>query len=172
MFRVHCWGVRGSLPVSGPEFRRFGGNTFCIEVQCGETRLLFDAGSGLHPAARAMMGEGVKNYNLFSTHCHYDHIIGLPFFYPIYMPDSSVQVWAGHLGNTMTTREMMDRFIQPPWFPVRIEMCGSPGWNSTTSTPATRWTSHPAFRLEHGTLNHPGNSTGYRIEWESLRPSP
>lgn len=165
MFRVHCWGVRGSLPVSGPEFRRFGGNTFCIEVQCGETRLLFDAGSGLHPAARAMMGEGVKNYNLFFTHCHYDHIIGLPFFYPIYMPDSSVQVWAGHLGNTMTTREMMDSFIQPPWFPVRIEMCRSRlefhDFNAGDTLDVA-----PGLSLSTGALNHPGNSTGYRIEWE------
>ena len=165
MFRVHCWGVRGSLPVSGPQFQRYGGNTFCIEVQCGDHRLLFDAGSGLLPASRRMLGEGVKHYELFFTHCHYDHIVGLPFFLPIYVPDTTVRVWSGHLEGTMTTRDMMDEFIRPPWFPIRMEMCRSHLEFRDFSAGDTIDV-YPGLTMKTGKLNHPGSATGYRIEWQ------
>ena len=42
------WGVRGSTPVSGPEYAEFGGSTPCLEVRCGERLFLVDAGSGLY----------------------------------------------------------------------------------------------------------------------------
>jgi phosphoribosyl 1,2-cyclic phosphodiesterase len=153
------------LPVSGPQFQRYGGNTFCIEVQCGEHRLLFDAGSGLMPASRAMLGDGVKSYNLFFTHCHYDHIIGLPFFFPIYMPDTRVNVWAGHLDGMMTTRDMMDSFIQPPWFPVRMDMCRARLAFHDFAAGDTLEVI-PGLTINTGKLNHPGNATGYRLEWQ------
>jgi phosphoribosyl 1,2-cyclic phosphodiesterase len=165
VFRVHCWGVRGSLPVSGPQFQRYGGNTFCIEVQCGEHRLLFDAGSGLLPASRMLLGEGIKNYELFFTHCHYDHIVGLPFFLPIYVPDTTVRIWSGHLEGTMTTREMMDSFIRPPWFPIRMEMCRS-RLEFRDFSAGDVLEVFPGLVLKTGSLNHPGNATGYRIEWQ------
>lgn len=165
MFRVHCWGVRGSLPVSGPQFQRYGGNTFCIEVQCGDHRLLFDAGSGLLPASRTLLGEGVKHYELFFTHCHYDHIVGLPFFLPIYVPDTTVRVWSGHLEGGMTTRDMMDSFIRPPWFPIRMEMCRSKLEFRDFSAGDTLEV-FPGLAMKTGKLNHPGNATGYRIEWQ------
>ena len=164
MFRVHCWGVRGSLPVSGPEFQRYGGNTFCIEVRCGDHRMLFDAGSGLMPASKALIAEGVRNFDLFFTHSHYGHIIGLPFFFPIYYPDASVRVWAGHLDGRMTTREMMDSFIQPPWFPVRMEVCRSK-LDFRDFTAGETLDVIPGLTMRTGQLNHPGNSTGYRLEW-------
>lgn len=164
MFRVHCWGVRGSLPVSGPQFQKYGGNTFCIEVQCGDRHLLFDAGSGLLPASRALLDKGIKSYDLFFSHCHYDHIIGLPFFLPIYSADTNIRIWSGHLDGVMTTREMMDSFVRPPWFPVRLEMCRSCLDFRDFSAGDTLDVA-PGITLRTGRLNHPGNATGYRVEW-------
>src|SRR6187551_716715 len=80
------WGVRGSIPVSGPEFERYGGNTSCIQIRCGEHRMIFDAGSGVREAGLAMLNDEVRDVDLFFSHCHYDHIIGLPFFKAIYYP--------------------------------------------------------------------------------------
>jgi phosphoribosyl 1,2-cyclic phosphodiesterase len=152
------------LPVSGPQFEKYGGNTFCIEVQCGDHRLLFDAGSGLLPASRALIAEGVKTYDLFFSHCHYDHIVGLPFFLPIYSPDTTVRIWSGHLDGTMTTAEMMDSFIRPPWFPVRMNMCRSRLDFRDFSAGDTLEVA-PGLTVKTAKLNHPGNATGYRIEW-------
>src|ERR671932_382197 len=101
-FTVKFWGVRGSLPVAGPEFLRYGGNTACVEMRCGRHVLIFDAGSGLKPAGKALRAEGVADLDLFFTHCHYDHILGLPFFAPLYEGRSRVILWSGHLNGAMT----------------------------------------------------------------------
>ena len=62
LFRVRFWGVRGSLPVSGPEFQQYGGNTACIEIQCGRHTLFFDAGSGLRPAGEALKADAQDRF--------------------------------------------------------------------------------------------------------------
>ena len=95
-FRVKIWGARGTLPVSGENFRKYGGNTICIEVRCGDHVLLFDAGSGLHPAGMALRAEGVTDVDLF------------------------VSIWSAHLAGAMTTREMLKDFMSPPCFPVPL----------------------------------------------------
>lgn len=164
MFRVRFWGVRGSLPVSGPEFQKYGGNTFCVEVQCGEHRLLFDSGSGMLPASRSLLAEGVRTFNLFFTHCHYDHIIGLPYFAPLYIPNTQVTLWSGHMSGRMTTRQMMAAFIHPPWFPIKIDACAA---NLTFKdfVPGNMLDIGSGPRISTGSLNHPGGAVGYRIEW-------
>lgn len=165
MFRVRFWGVRGSLPVSGPEFQRYGGNTFCVEIQCGEHRLLFDAGSGISPASRALLAEGITNYNLFFSHCHYDHIIGLPYFIPIYSPDTDVTIWSGHMTNGMTTRQMVSEFIQPPWFPIKLDACRA-NMKFMDFKMGDKLDAFPGIGMRTGKLDHPGNAVGYRIEWK------
>jgi phosphoribosyl 1,2-cyclic phosphodiesterase len=126
--------------------------------------MLFDAGSGILPASRKMLGEGVKHFELFFTHCHYDHIVGLPFFMPIYVPDTTVRVWSGHLDDTMTTREMMDSFIRPPWFPIRMEMCRS-RLDFRDFNAGDTLNVFSGLVMKTGKLNHPGSATGYRLEW-------
>ena len=43
--KLSFWGVRGTLPVPGPETLRYGGNTSCLTLEvAGEPLLIFDAG--------------------------------------------------------------------------------------------------------------------------------
>ncbi len=164
MFRVRFWGVRGSLPVSGPDFHKYGGNTVCIEMQCGENRLLFDAGSGLLPAGKSLLSEGISKFNLLFSHCHYDHIIGLPYFAPLFDPRSNVTVWSGHTGGAMTTREIITEFIRPPWFPIEIDEC-----RARLQTHDFKFYDvlepFSGVKIRTGKLNHPGGAVGYRVEW-------
>ena len=46
-FLIRFWGVRGSIPAPGPENVKYGGNTSCVEVRCGEQLIILDAGSGI-----------------------------------------------------------------------------------------------------------------------------
>ena len=78
-FYVKFWGVRGSIACPGPETYRYGGNTSCLEVRCGEDVLVFDAGTGIRQLGQALWQEGKNEFNLFFTHLHLDHINGLPF---------------------------------------------------------------------------------------------
>lgn len=165
VFRVRFWGVRGSLPVSGPDFHKYGGNTLCIEMQCGDHRLLFDAGSGLLPAGKSLLSEGISSFNLFFTHCHYDHIIGLPYFAPLFDPRSNVTIWSGHTGGKMTTHQIITEFIRPPWFPIEIDECRA-RLHSQDFKPYDVLEPFAGVRLRTGKLNHPGGAVGYRVDWE------
>lgn len=163
-FQIKLWGVRGSLPVSGAEFRKFGGNTTCIEMRCGDHVLIFDAGSGLRPAGIALKAEGRKDLILYLTHCHYDHIEGLPFFLPLYCSLSKLQVWTGHLAGAMTTWEMISQYMRKPFFPIDPDICAA---NLTTGEFAAgdELSPYPGIRIRTAMLNHTGNAIGYRVEW-------
>nr|WP_246300841.1 MBL fold metallo-hydrolase [Rhizobium rhizolycopersici] len=161
---VKFWGTRGSIPVSGEQFARFGGNTVCVEMRCGDEILMFDAGSGITPAGLAMKAEGVKRVDLFFSHCHYDHIIGLPYFKPLYNPECDVKIWSGHLAGQMTTCQMVSEFMRPPWFPVDPKMCRAHlhygDFRAGDILEPRRDVS-----IRTGMLNHPGGAIGYRVDW-------
>lgn len=151
--------------MSGPDFHKYGGNTLCIEMQCGEHRLLFDAGSGLLPAGKSLLSEGVSTFNLFFTHCHYDHIIGLPYFAPLFDPRSGVTIWSGHTGGKMTTRQIVTEFIRPPWFPIEINECRA-RIKTMDFKPHDLLEPYPGVKIRTGILNHPGGAVGYRVDWD------
>lgn len=163
-FWVRFWGVRGSIAVSGRQFQRYGGNTICVEMRCGPHTLIFDAGSGARPAGLSLVENGITDFDLFFTHCHYDHMVGMPFFAPLYRPGFHVTAWSGHLAGTMTTREMMKAFMRPPWFPVPIDICRADiACNDFHSGDVL--TPREGLTVRTGSLNHPGNCIGYRVEW-------
>lgn len=77
---VTFWGVRGSIACAGPDTARYGGNTACVEMRCGDHRLIFDAGTGIRPLGQAMAAEPAMPFDLLFSHTHLDHVVGLPFF--------------------------------------------------------------------------------------------
>ncbi len=163
-FRVKFWGVRGSLPVSGEQFLRYGGNTPCIEVRCGAEVLIFDAGSGLREAGLSLMSEGVSEFDVFFTHTHYDHIIGLPYFKPIYRGSSAVRFWSGHLHGKMSTAEMINDFMRPPWFPVGPGICQA-SLDTVDFRPGDTLSPRKDVSIRTMSLVHPGGCIGYRVDW-------
>jgi ribonuclease Z len=161
--RVKFWGVRGSVPVSGTPFLRYGGNTCCVEVECGPHTVIFDAGSGLAPAGAFHKELGQADIDIFFTHFHYDHVLGLPFFMPLYHPGNRVALWSGHMSEQMTTRQMLAHLMSPPWFPVKPEICDAKmSFHDFVSGDVL----HPraGIVVKTASLNHPGGCIGYRLE--------
>lgn len=161
---VHFWGIRGSVPVCGPEYQRFGGNTACIELTCGEERLILDGGSGLRAAGEAMRAGRPAAVDIFLTHSHYDHVIGLPFFAPLYDPATQVTLWSGHLAGKMTTRQLLAKIMEPPLFPVRVDSCAA-NLHYRDFQPGDVLCPREGVVLRTASLNHPGGCVGYRVEW-------
>jgi phosphoribosyl 1,2-cyclic phosphodiesterase len=162
---IRFWGVRGSIPCPGPETVRYGGNTSCVEVRCGRHLMIFDGGSGLRPLGDALVKAGRPvNLDLFYSHSHLDHIVGLPFFAPAYSAGNRIRFWAGHLKPPATIKGVLDKMMSSPLFPVPIDILEAQ-LEFHDFVAGKTLTPHAGVKLVTGPLNHPNGATGYRIEY-------
>jgi phosphoribosyl 1,2-cyclic phosphodiesterase len=122
-FQVRFWGVRGSYPTPGPQTTRYGGNTTCVEVVAGTHTLILDAGSGIIRLGKDLLlrSEGKPlNLTLFITHGHGDHLLGFPFFAPLYERRATIDFFGPSLGGR-TIEQLVTPFMSPPYFPVEMQ---------------------------------------------------
>ena len=121
-FTVRFWGVRGSYPTPGPKTLRYGGNTSCIEVQVNEHTLVFDAGSGIIRLGHDLLQRAAGNplhLSLFITHGHGDHLVGFPFFGPLFEPQTDIDCFGPVLAGK-NIEQVVTPIMSPPYFPVDI----------------------------------------------------
>lgn len=154
---ITFWGVRGSTPAPGAAFVRYGGHTTCISVATGGRTLVIDAGTGIRPLGRSLLGCDDEIYVVF-THLHADHLFGFPFFAPLYEADRRVHLldYDGAMG---------------PWSPLELfDGQHYPLEPSDLSCTAQRVGDHPmeflaahGWQVERQAVNHPGGAFGYRI---------
>ena len=163
-FSVRFWGVRGSISCPGPETVRYGGNTSCIEVRCGDRTLIFDAGTGLRPLGAHLDEQGTVDADLFFTHTHFDHICGLPFFSSAYAKTNRFRFWAGHLLPDHTLRYVLSEMMMAPLFPIPISVLGADiSFHDFRSGETLHPT--PDITVRTVALNHPNGATGYRVDY-------
>jgi phosphoribosyl 1,2-cyclic phosphodiesterase len=162
---VRFWGVRGSIPCPGADHDRYGGNTPCVEIVCGDHVLIFDAGTGIRRLGHSLMKAGKATHSdIFFSHCHLDHVIGLPFFTPLFHPGSEVHLWAGHLEDQAGVENALRKVMSFPLFPIEVETFQA-HLKFHDFKSGDRLNPRPDVVVETAPLNHPGGSTGYRIEY-------
>jgi phosphoribosyl 1,2-cyclic phosphodiesterase len=161
-FRIRFWGVRGSIAAPGPETAGVGGNTSCVEVECGSSRIILDAGTGLRALGDALMKQGPVEATLLLSHHHWDHIQGLPFFVPIYLPTTRLTV-VGPQTDRLSNIDVLEHQMTAPVFPVRLDEV--PATLDTREVLAGDTLDVGDARITVGKGNHPGGSLAYRIEY-------
>ena len=122
---VKFWGVRGSIPCPEPCFMRFGGNTISMEINIDGFAMVLDMGSGALPLGRSLNRRtNIRNpHNLpvFFSHFHLDHLIGLPFFAPLYHNDNIIIFYgAPQAFNHPALEQCLSSLIAPPYFPIEL----------------------------------------------------
>jgi phosphoribosyl 1,2-cyclic phosphodiesterase len=162
-FQVRIWGARGSLPAPAAENCEYGSDSPCVEMRCGGHVLVFDAGSGAESLGMRLLEEGVTELDIFLSHCHLDHIIGLPFFKPLYSEAVHARLYAGHFVDDMTCRSMAERFMAPPFFPVTPTVFHA-SVDFIDFHPPDKLRPHPGIEISTVRLNHPNGAVGYRVD--------
>lgn len=118
-FSLKIYGCRGSIPVSGAEHVRYGGETSCAVVKAGSRTIVLDAGSGIRRYGNDIEGRDPRVY-LFVSHVHFDHIIGLPYFGALYRPDATVSMWGPSDPHGNSFEHAIETLLQPPFHPISI----------------------------------------------------
>ena len=159
--RVTFWGVRGSTPAPGAAFARYGGHTTCVSVVVGDRVLVLDAGTGIRPLGRSLVGLDEELFVLL-THLHADHVIGFPFFAPLYEEDRLVHL-LDHREEDEGSWSPLALFdgvhypLHPGDLPCAVRRVGG--------DPVAYLAEH-GIELARQEVNHPGGAFGYRVTHE------
>jgi phosphoribosyl 1,2-cyclic phosphodiesterase len=158
---IKCWGSRGSIPVSGKQYLRYGGNTTCLEIRTNDDKILIvDAGSGIREAGNSLIAAGRHDFTLLLTHAHWDHIMGFPFFKSIYSHKTNLNVWGCPFAQD-SIKEMLVRTMEAPNFPVNFDAI-----HANISYQETCLESYTlgSMIITPIAISHPNQGTGYRFE--------
>lgn len=168
--KLTLWGVRGSIPVPGPNTVRYGGNTACLEIRYGpENKLLIvDAGSGAKPLGDKIVREELKNgpirAKMFLSHTHWDHIIGFPFFTPIFIPGTELELYSPINYEERSVEEIIGIQLSYQYFPVRqSELAAKISYHSLKEDTLDLG---DGMVIRTKFLNHPVTTLGYRFEYD------
>ncbi|MGC8464824.1 MAG: MBL fold metallo-hydrolase [Acidimicrobiales bacterium] len=167
MISLKFYGVRGSYPVVGDQFLRFGGETSCCVIreahgdQLGPP-IVFDLGSGAIALGRDLVAEGVQTVTAFLTHLHWDHIQGLPFFAPLDAAGAHVEVVVpAEYGDV---EEVVIKSLSPPLFPVSPNQ--RPGQLTISPSRAIRHFEDPFCSVTALSIPHTNPTVGLRLDTE------
>jgi len=138
--RLKVWGARGTLPGAG-------GDTACVEIASAGRRLVFDAGSGLRRLGASLAPDESAPIDIFLSHCHIDHVMGLTVFPALFGGDRPLRL---HGFGSDGLRARLAHLFNPPLFPVSIDALGA------------------GARLTSAALNHSGGCAGLRLEWRGI----
>jgi phosphoribosyl 1,2-cyclic phosphodiesterase len=164
--RITFFGTRGSIATPGEATLRYGGNTSCVEVQSkAGTRVIIDAGTGMAVLGRKLMtGGGPVHGHVLISHMHWDHINGIPFFIPFFVPGNEWHVYGPH-GLDRGLQDTLAGQMQYTYFPVTLDQLGA----------ALTYHDLVEGKLQLGDitvtahyLNHTALTLGYKLEADGV----
>jgi phosphoribosyl 1,2-cyclic phosphodiesterase len=119
---VKFWGVRGSTPTPSPENIGVGGNTSCVQLETAEPPVvIFDAGTGIRLLGEQLVKQAAGRpleIHLLFTHFHWDHVLGLPFFPPLYDSRTSLTIYSSPYAAPLCSS--VAGVMKYPYFPVEF----------------------------------------------------
>jgi len=157
---IRCYGARGSIPVSGEEYIKYGGDTTCLEIRTKNDEIIIvDAGSGIRRLGNRLKEEERFEFHLLFTHSHWDHILGFPFFKPLYDKRTRINL----MGCPLTQGDiykLIDKSMSSPFFPLKIRDFKARLHYEPECRPGILIDS---IQISTITLSHPNLGSGYKF---------
>ncbi|MFH1480552.1 MAG: MBL fold metallo-hydrolase [Pseudomonadota bacterium] len=157
---IRCYGARGSIPVSGRDYIKYGGDTTCLEIRTKNGDIIIvDAGTGIRRLGNRLLSEERFDYNIIFTHSHLDHISGFPFFKPIYNKKARIHIM-GCPNTQGNLQKLISKSMSAPLFPIQFDQLKA----------QIRYDVECQLSFSIGTmeivtinLSHPNGGLGYRF---------
>jgi phosphoribosyl 1,2-cyclic phosphodiesterase len=158
--QIRFWGVRGNVaPLQASA--EFGNHTTCLEVgAAGFPSVLVDLGSGAVPAARELLARGIRDFEIFQTHLHLDHMQGLFAFAPLYHEKCAIRWHAARPDLEAAVRALM----APPFHPVSFSAVAARVDFEALPESGARKFPHLGLTVGWTPLAHPQGCTAYRFD--------
>lgn len=176
MIRVRFWGTRGSIAAPGPTTRYYGGDTACVELigfensqpgaalQPNNPHLLLDAGTGLAALQHTLMGrtwgKGQGDLQFLLSHYHWDHLIGLPFFAPMFVKGNQITFYGDSLSDL---QESIERLFTSVYSPLEGVQNVAAALHYRQTNPAGMEIA--GFLVQTAENRHPGGALSFRIQY-------
>lgn len=159
---ITIWGTRGSYPVCRQEVMKYGGNTTCLSIEVGNQFFIIDGGTGIARLGQHLLSRHEsQSFQLFLTHPHWDHVMGLPFFSPFYNPDYTVNIYGSDSENKRL-EEIFSFQHKEQSFPIPFEsLKANINLNQIDQGDIKQF---EQVKVIAHRLNHPGVNLGYRVE--------
>jgi len=166
IMKLKFLGVRGSRPTHKRSLLGYGGNSTCLEFHCvGEKFHLFlDGGSGLARRGHEL-GESPthRNFHFLVTHTHWDHILGYPFFKPIYDKRNLLVFYASNTTRS-TFNDLFFGLQRSANLPVpRHQLKARLAFEKVA--PDTEFTIEGKVKVKTFQLNHQGVTLAYKVQY-------
>jgi len=174
MIRVRFWGTRGSITAPGQATWYYGGYTACVDLigfrdskpqATGHAHLILDGGSGLAALQPSLMagvcGRGQGELHILISHYHWDHVIGLPFFGPMFVPGNQIVFYGDSVNNLRST---IERLFTSNYSPLK-------GAQNVAANVTYRQVNLDnemdiaGFRVQAAEHRHPGKAITYRVQY-------
>ncbi len=157
---IKCWGSRGSIPVSGKAFNKYGGDTTCLEIRTqSDDIIIVDAGTGIRRLGNKLIDEQRYEYHLLFTHAHWDHLMGFPFFKPLFTQKAQIKTYRCPFPGRYV-EDMISKILAPPNFPVKYsDLSATFIYQPGCPNPITIG----SVRVEPIRLSHPNGGSGYKF---------
>jgi phosphoribosyl 1,2-cyclic phosphodiesterase len=145
-----------------PVSHTYGGHSPCVEIDPGTAEIVVcDMGSGARPLGTDLLARARERplaINVFMSHVHWDHIMGFPFFAPVYEPGTRIRIHGCHDALEHAFRLQQSA----PFFPVDFSRLAAsiefiklaPGVPAAVG----------GLRVLPMLQRHSGDSYGYRFE--------
>lgn len=161
-FTVLLLGTRGSIATPNSHTLLYGGNTHSTLVNVDGRAIIFDGGTGiLSQSDYPLWSQLPHRIDIFLSHYHLDHIIGLPLFMPFFDSQHECHLYGPAYGG-LGCEEILSKLFVPPFWPIQLDKLPA---NLTFHTIELQQELilDDDITLSFLMLNHPDGSVGFRL---------